>query len=349
LQIIYLRFSIIWKLLIARKMIKNKGKFIIVGIGLIGLVLVFTFSSSKKTPIPDKTVENSTNFAVEGIKIPEKIDFAGERVPLELFDIKEALERELLINSYWHSQTIMLIKKSTRYFGVIEAILKKYNIPLDFKYLAVAESGFSNASSPQGAVGFWQFVPATAKDYGLEVNEEVDERYHIEKSTEAACKFLKESYNLYKTWTMAAASYNVGRSSLNKQIQRQYSDYYYDILLNEETARYLFRIVALKIILNNPQKFGFKLPPNENYQPIPYTEVAVDGPIKDLAQFAFDKGTNYKILKQLNPWLRDNFLTNSDKKTYMIKIPKSGIRKYANKLTQNNVDSILSQSEKLVQ
>jgi len=148
---------------------------------------------------------------------------------------------------------------------------------------------------------------------------------------------------------MAAASYNVGRSSLNKQIQRQYSEYYYDILLNEETARYIFRIVALKIIISNPQNFGFKLSPKENYQPIPYSEVTVNGPIKDLAQFAFDKGTNYKILKQLNPWLRENYLTNADKKTYIIKIPASGIRKYANKLTQNNVDSILSQSEKLVQ
>jgi membrane-bound lytic murein transglycosylase D len=326
-----------------------KSSFVIVGIGLLGLIMVFTFSTSKKSAVLNKTEAFSPNYGVSGVKLPEKIDFAGERLPLECFDIKEALERELLINTYWHSQTISLIKKATRYFGVIETILKKNNVPLDFKYLAVAESGFSNASSPAGAVGFWQFVPATARDYGLEVNEEVDERYHIEKSTEAACKFLKESYKLYKTWTMAAASYNVGRSSLNKQIQRQYSDYYYDILLNEETSRYIFRIVALKIILNNPQNYGFSLSASANYQPIPYTEVTINGPIKDWAQFAFEKGTNYKILKLLNPWLRDGFLTNATKKSYVIKIPVAGIRKYAGKLTQENIDSIMTKSEQLVQ
>lgn len=326
-----------------------KSSFVIVGIGLLGLIMVFTFSTSKKSAELNKSMAFSSSYGVSGVKLPEKIDFAGERMPLEYFDIKEALERELLINTYWHSQTISLIKKATRYFGVIETILKKNNVPLDFKYLAVAESGFSNASSPAGAVGFWQFVPATARDYGLEVNEEVDERYHIEKATEAACKFLKESYKLYKTWTMAAASYNVGRSSLNKQIQRQYSDYYYDILLNEETSRYIFRIVALKIILNNPQSYGFNLSANENYQPIPYTEVTINGPIKDWAQFAFEKGTNYKILKLLNPWLRDSFLTNSTRKSYVIKIPAAGTRKYSGKLTQENVDSIMKKSEQLVQ
>jgi len=332
----------------AVKLIKIQSSFLIVLIGLVGIVLIFTFSTSKKT-ISVNRENMSSGFMVTGIDIPEKIEFAGEPVPLEYFDVKESLERELLINTYWHSQTTLLIKKSTRYFGLIEPILKKNNIPDDFKYLAVAESGFSNTPSPAGAVGFWQFVPATAKDYGLEVNEEIDERYHIEKSTEAACKFLRESYNVYKTWTMAAASYNVGRRALNKQIQRQYTNYYYDILLNEETARYLFRIVALKLILTNPQKYGFRLSQKDNYQPFAYTELSMNGSIEDLAKFAFEKGTNYKILKILNPWLRDSFLTNAAHKTYIIKIPVAGIRTYAKKLSKERVDSILSQSEQLVQ
>ena len=243
----------------------------------------------------------------------------------------------------------MLIKKSTRYFGLIEPILKKMNIPNDFKYLSLAESGFSNVTSPIGAVGFWQFIPATAKDYGLEVNDEVDERYHIEKSTKAACMFLKESYKVYKTWSMAAASYNAGRKALNKQIERQYTDYYYDILLNEETSRYIFRIIALKLILTNPKKYGYNLSPEDFYQPIPFTEISVNKEIKDLAQFAFDKGTNYKMLKVLNPWLRDNFLTNTNGKTYVIKIPATGFRTFAKKLNKEDVDSIVTQSEEVVQ
>jgi len=331
-------------------MIRVHYSFIIVFIGLVGIVLVFTFSTTKKTTGVNKEVkEIASSNKITGIDLPVKIDFAGERVPMEDFDIKESLERELLINTYWHSQTILLIKKSTRFFGLIEPVLKKNNIPDDFKYLALAESGFSNASSPAGAVGFWQFVSGTAKDYGLEVNEEIDERYHIEKSTEAACKFIRESYNVYKSWTMAAASYNVGRKALNKQIERQYTDYYYDILLNEETARYIFRIVALKLILSDPYKYGFHLAQKDNYQPIAYSEISVNGPIKDLAQFAFEKGTNYKILKILNPWLRDSFITNAAHKAYIIKIPSAGIRTFSKKLSKQSMDSIMKQSEQLVQ
>jgi len=323
---------------------------VLVCFGLIGIVFGFTFSTSKK-PVNiniNKDVHTS-GFTITGVELPKEIDFAGERVPLENFDVKEALERELLINSYWQSQTIMLIKKSTRYFGLIEPILKKMNIPNDFKYLSLAESGFSNVTSHIGAVGFWQFIPATAKDYGLEVNDEVDERYHIEKSTKAACMFLKESYKVYKTWSMAAASYNAGRKALNKQIERQYTDYYYDILLNEETSRYIFRIIALKLILTNPKKYGYNLSPEDFYQPIPFTEISVNKEIKDLAQFAFDKGTNYKMLKVLNPWLRDNFLTNTNGKTYVIKIPATGFRTFAKKLNKEDVDSIVTQSEEVVQ
>jgi hypothetical protein len=314
--------------------------------GLTGIMLIFTFSKADNTC---KDIGNASNIKVSGVTLPETVNFAGEQIPLEYFDVREALERELLVNTYWHSQTLMLIKRSTRYFGTIESILKKNNIPDDFKYLALAESGFVNVTSPAGAVGFWQFLPNTAKDYGLEVNTEIDERYNLEKSTEAACKFIRESYKIYKNWTMAAASYNVGRKNLNQQIQRQYTDNYYDILINDETSRYIFRIVALKLIVNDPLKYGFTLAKEDYYEPFPCTEVSVNYPIKDLAKFAFEKGTNYKMLKLLNPWLRDNFLNSKEGKTYVIKIPAPGFRSHAKEIEKEVIDSIMTQSEPLPQ
>jgi membrane-bound lytic murein transglycosylase D len=320
----------------------------IVFIGLIGIILVFSFSTSKEN-IHEEKKDTSDSFIVSGVVLPEKIDFANEPVPLEDFDVKEGLERELLINAYWHSQTLMLIKRSARYFGTIEPILKKYGIPDDFKFLALAESGFTNTVSPAGAVGFWQFISATGKDYGLEINSEVDERYHLEKSTGAACKFFITSHNLYKSWTMTAASYNMGRRGLNRQIERQYTKNYYDILLNEETARYLYRIIALKLILNEPRKYGLDVAPDEYYKPVPYSEIKVNYPIKDLALFAYEKGTNYKMLRLLNPWLRDNFLTNKEAKTYTIKIPAAGFRKTKKELDKEEISKILVQSEHLAE
>jgi hypothetical protein len=322
---------------------------VLVCIGLVGIVMVFSFSKPAPKLCSPEICEPKSPFVVTGVEIPDSIDFAGERVPVENFDVKESLERELLINSYWHSQTLLLLKKSTRYFGAIEPILKKYNLPDDFKFLVLAESGLSNVSSPAGAVGFWQFLPATAKEYGLEVNDEIDERYHMEKSTVAACKMLLSSFNVYKSWTMAAASYNTGRQGLNKQIKRQYTDNYYDILLNDETARYIFRIVALKMILNDPKKYGFDISKKDYYQPIPYSELTVNKPITDLAKFAFEKGTNYKILKMLNPWFRSNVLTNKTGKSYVIKIPEPGFRKFKKELPEEDINRIEKQSEQLVQ
>jgi len=323
--------------------------------------LVFTFSTFDKKVVAEKA--KNSNILISGVKLPEKIDFAGETVPLEDFDVKEGLERELLINSYWHSQTLMILKRSTRYFGMIEPILKKNNIPDDFKYLALAESGFVNVTSPAGAVGFWQFLPGTARDYGLQVDKEVskevkkevnkpcevDERYNIEKSTQAACAYFQDLYKIYQSWTMAAAAYNMGSKALNKSVQRQYTKNYYDLLLNDETARYLYRIIALKLIVSNPQKYDFSIESSDYYQPIPCSEVSVKQPIKDLALFAFEKGTNYKILKLLNPWLRDNALTNREGKTYIVKIPAPGYRKIENELKKEEIDKIISQSEHLAQ
>ena len=272
--------------------------------------------------------EPTGRYVVTSIPIPDQLDFAGERTPLENFDVKEALDRELLINCYWQSHTMLLIKRAHRHFPVIEKILKKYGIPEDFKYLPVAESDLMNLTSPANAVGYWQFLKTTAREYGLEVNNEVDERYHLEKSTEAACKFLLRSYELYGSWTMAAASYNVGRTGLNQQIERQGSRYYYDILLNDETGRYVYRLLALKLIMSEPQMYGFMVGKDELYPPIPAYQVSIDTPVEDFAEFASKYSINYKVLKLFNPWLRDTKLSNASRKTYQISIPKKGYREF---------------------
>lgn len=259
------------------------------------------------------------------VKLPEKLDFAGERVPLENFDVSESLDRELLIIANYHSQDLLYLKKTTRYFSILEPILKKYEIPDDFKYLALAESGFyDKIVSPVGAVGIWQFMKGTAIESGLEVNDEVDERYHIEKSTEAACRYLKYSYTKYGNWTMVAASYNAGINGINRQIDVQDSKYYYDLLLNEETSRYIFRILALKLVIGEPEKYGFKVSDEEKYPIIPVTEVKVSGSVDSLTNFARANKINYKLLKQFNPWLRKPYLKNPQRKTYTVKIPDVG-------------------------
>jgi membrane-bound lytic murein transglycosylase D len=275
---------------------------------------------------PSDSTKNASDLVISPPIIPDSLSFCNEKVPLEYYDIKESLERELLVNTYWHSQTILFIQRSNRYFSVIEPILKENNIPDDFKYLPLVESGFANVVSPAGAVGFWQIMEGTAKDYGLEVNSEVDERYHLEKATEVACKYINESYSKYNSWTLAAASYNVGRTGIDRQIERQKTKEYYDILFNEETARYLFRILSLKMVIENPLAFNFYVPQEKLYLPIPYKEVEINTPIESWAIFALEHKTNYKLLKYLNPWLRDDKLTNKSLKTYVIKVPTKGSR-----------------------
>ncbi|MGW8316528.1 MAG: lytic transglycosylase domain-containing protein [Bacteroidales bacterium] len=270
---------------------------------------------------------NGDSFAVYGVELPRQVSFAGEPMPLDLFDVREALDREMLSNMYFHSQTIRLIKLANRYFPDIERVLRANLIPDDFKYLAVAESGLSQAVSPVKAVGFWQLLRGTAQEYGLEVNGEVDERYHVIKSTEVACKYLIESYRKYGSWTMAAASYNAGRRGVDRQIERQKTEAYYDLLLTEETARYIFRVVSFKLIFEDPEAYGFHLSEKDLYPEIPTYVVEVDSTVSDFADFAREHGTNYKILKYFNPWLRDTQLTNSARKTYEIVIPERGYRR----------------------
>lgn len=261
---------------------------------------------------------------VNSYGLPKAIDFSGESTPLNIADVKERLDRELVINANLHSTTTLIIKRANRVFPIIEPILKKNGIPDDFKYLAVIESGLVNVVSPAGARGVWQFMPQTAKEYGMEVNDFVDERYHLEKSTQAACNYLNAAKIKFGNWTLAAASYNGGMAGINKQIERQGVSDYYDLLLTEETSRYVFRILALKDIMKNPDKYGFTLPNEQLYFPIETKQITVDSTVTDLASFAKKQGINYKVLKIHNPWLRDTKLDNKTKKIYTIDIPTEG-------------------------
>lgn len=310
-------------------MSKKEGKCRFIGLyvgGTVGIVLLLlTFWCSDFEP--SAIIEDKDNTHATTPNLPDSVSFCNEVVPLYYFDVKESLEREILVNSYWHSQTIWLMQKSNRFFPVIEPILEEYSIPDDFKYLAVAESGLAHVVSPAGACGFWQLMEGTAKDYGLEVNSDVDERYHLEKATVVACKYILESYKKYGNWTLTAASYNAGRRGIDRQITKQKENSYYDLLLNEETARYVYRIVAFKLVFENPEEYNFNIKEESLYHPIDYKEVVVNEPIENLADFAHEHNTNYKMLKTLNPWLRSNKLTNSNKKTYSIKVPKKKARK----------------------
>lgn len=260
--------------------------------------------------------------AFKPVLIPDSVTFAGEPVPMDRFDIRESLDRELLVNSYFHSQTLRFIKMAPRYFSIIEPILAEKGVPADFKYLAVAESGFNpRAVSPARAVGLWQFLAGTAQEYGLEVNSEIDERYHIEKSTYAACNYLLKAYNKYGSWAMVAAAYNGGMAGVERQMKRQKNDVYYDLLFGEETSRYVFRIVALKLIMENPEDYNFYVDEEDKYPVVITRDVEINGRVDDFADFALQHNINYKLLKDFNPWLRENNLTNSGGKKYIVKIP----------------------------
>lgn len=270
----------------------------------------------------EKFEENfQNNYKIFALNHPDELTFADETVPLNLIDVKEKFDRELLVNTYWQSQTLLLIKRSYRWFPTIEKILKEEGVPDDFKYLALIESGLTNVVSPAGATGFWQLMKDAAKERDIEVSSTVDERYHVEKSTKAACAYLKEAKERFGSWTLAAASYNMGMAGLSKQLERQQATNYYDLVLNEETARYIFRIAAAKTILTDPKSYGFQFREEDLYRPLKFDTVNVDTNVKDWASFAFQQGINYKTLKYLNPWLRDNYLANSSGKKYAIKIP----------------------------
>ncbi len=260
--------------------------------------------------------------------LPDTISFAGEQVPMDLYYVRESLDRELLVNTYWHSNTILMLKRAARYFPMMEKILKENNIPEDFKYVALIESGFLNVISPSNAAGFWQFLDNTAKQYGLEVTEEVDERYNIEKATNAAARYFLASYGKYKNWTLSAASYNAGAGRITREIERQKVSEFYSMYLNQETSRYIFRILAMKLIYEDPTAYGFFIRKRDLYPSIPTKELKITTAIPDLITFAANNKVNYRILKEFNPWLRSDKLTVEPGKTYSILLPVEGYTGY---------------------
>ena len=293
-------------------------------IGLMSLVglLIYAVQDAPTDENFEKKLINDYN--VYALQVPDYLEFAQEKMPLENPDILERMDRELLVNTYWQSNGLLMFKRSQKYFPIIEPILAKNGIPDDFKYLAVIESGLTNASSPAGAKGVWQILKGTGKEYGLEVNSNIDERYHIQKATEVACKYLKKSKERFGSWTLAAAAYNGGNAGISRRLKAQKVPSYYDLLLGEETGRYVFRIVALKEILNNPQKYGFNFREKDLYNRIPTYEVEVDTAVTDFTKFSEEFGINYKILKIHNPWLREPHLNNKSGIKYRIEIPEKG-------------------------
>lgn len=262
---------------------------------------------------------------VTSLPIPDKVEFCGQNILLNRYDMRERYDREQTIIVYQHATSLLIMKRAHRFFPVIEPILKKYGIPDDFKYLAVIESSLDpRAQSPASAAGLWQLMPKTAEQFGLEVNEEVDERYHIEKSTEAACKYLKNAYNKYQNWSNVAVSYNAGMGRISGEIEKQNMEDAFDLYLNTESSRYMFRIMAMKQLLENPLRYGYKTGPEDDYQTIKTEKVTINDSIADLRIWAANYGLSYAQLKDFNIWLRDRKLSNRLKKEYEIQIPDKG-------------------------
>ncbi len=301
---------------------------IVIMLAIYGFLNLFTFNKVSNINDKEYRKEIRNNYKIYNFPLPKKLKFAGEKVPLENYDVRESLDFEILKVAYWHSELFLYLKRANRYFPIIEPILKKNNMPDDLKYFAIAESGLTNAVSPAGARGVWQFMKATAKEYGMEVSTEVDERYNLEKSTQAACEYFRKSHNKYKSWALVAASYNVGAGRIDDRLEEQNVESYYDLLLNKETSRYVYRTIAIKLIMENPKDYGFNLRKQDLYPVIPTTEIKIDTTIENLTDFAELNGINYKMLKYQNPWLRRRQLTNKKAKEYIIKIPKKNSRTY---------------------
>jgi len=293
---------------------------IYIGLAL-GMLSLVSFLVSKN-PVPtNETTLNATS-SHSSVKLPDSINFAGEIVPNNQLEVREALDREMLINSYWHSQTILLIKRANRYLPVIDSILITYGIPPDFRYIPVIESNLLNTIvSPAQAAGFWQFLTPTAQEYGLICNTEVDERYNIEKATEAAAKYINNAYNKLGSWTLAAAAYNAGIKRIETALNEQNQTSFYNLWLNDETNRYIYRLLAVKIIMENQAIYGFNVESDEVYPRMAIKKIKVNTGIPDLIKFSEEVGVNYKTLKYYNPWLRDNQLSNSQNKEFYLSIP----------------------------
>jgi hypothetical protein len=263
-----------------------------------------------------KTEDKEVKPTVESLRqnlppIPKTISLFGEKLSLEDEDIRERLDREIMANAYFHSQTILNMKRAARFFPIIEPILKEQNLPNDFKYLPIIESNLANVTSPAGAKGYWQFMPETGREYNLIIDDEVDERYNLIKATNAACRYLKNAKDSVGTWMLATAAYNRGIGGIKSDMKWQEATHYFDMDMNGETSRYLLRFIAIKLIMENPEKYGFDMKKIELYKPFQTESVTVSAPIENLALWAKDKGINYKILVKLNPWILGNKLTKN--------------------------------------
>lgn len=288
-------------------------------IGVIAITSLFIKGIDKAKSEPPKST--SDKYEIQALELPENLNLAGERVPIERQHIRERMDRELLVNTYWQSNGLLLLKRANKYFPILEPLLKEYGLPDDFKYLAVAESALIDETSSVGAAGMWHFMKNTGKEYGLEINQNVDERYHIEKSTKVAAQYLIKAKERFGSWTLAAAAYNAGNYGVSRRLEAQGVISYYDAFLPNETERYVLRIIALKEVLSNPRKYGFKFEEKDLYTMEKTRTIKVDSAITNIALFAKNFGLNYKELKLHNPWLRQNKLNNRSQKVYEIKIP----------------------------
>lgn len=294
----------------------------------LGLTLLGILAPSESaTASPSATHSHDSDAAMHmspviAPSVPESVTFAGKKISLDDIDMWERLDRELSAMSYTHGNTLLAIKRANRYFPVMAPILKEQGIPADMIYLAAIESTLNpRAVSPAKAAGMWQFMPSTGKEYGLEVGNDVDERYDVEKSTRAACRYLKDAYAKYGNWESVAASYNGGMARVTNELAAQQASSAYDLWLAEETMRYMFRLLAMKMIMESPRDYGFNLTASQLYQPLEYTEVTVNGPVDNWAQWAIDHGTDYMTLREHNPWIRAKSLANKSGKTYKVRIP----------------------------
>ena len=294
------------------------------GIASIVLVLItgFVFEIDGFTAL--KSYGEEPTYKVYALDLPDTLSFAGEEVPLHSPDLRERMDRELLVNTYWQSNMMLLLKRANKYFPTIEKILIEEGVPTDLKYLSVIESGLENVVSPAGAKGFWQIMRNTGREYGLEVNTNVDERNHIGFSTRMAAQYLKKAKDKFGSWTLAAASYNRGMSGIQRNLNLQKVESYFDLRLGQETSRYVFRILAVKEIIENPPKYGYIFEDSDLYYSVPVHYHGLDTAISNLTTFAQKMGVNYKILKIHNPWLLQNHLNNRSRKYYEIAIPEKG-------------------------
>jgi len=305
--------------------LKYRLYYVIIGFtSAVVLLFIFNFDSPNSSISKNSNIQFPQGYSVVSPYIPEQLDFCGENVPLENIDVRERIEREFIVQTYYHSASVLSLKRINRWFPVIEEILKEKGIPDDFKYLALAESGLANVVSPAGATGYWQFMKDAGKSYGLIINKEIDERYNVEKSTYAACDYLLDARKKFGSWTLAAASYNKGQNGISNQLGRQKATNYFNLVLNEETSRYIPRIISLKYVMRNPKRYGFDVNHDQLYPPYNTYKVKLDTAVAHFADYAKLHGLNYKTLKLFNPWLRDNYLTNKKKKRYFITLPKKG-------------------------